>query len=141
MTTHSTRTNRKATDPVTAAFLRENADPDGPLNTALKVAGWETPPPRWRRALESVDVSGAVVQERARTRPEPVLDPATGRTEDWRTVWSLFLTPDGHAGTYARALPAHAGAVVGMGADQRACTAHVFTYPAPPAPECPTAGV
>ncbi|WP_406397704.1 hypothetical protein OH805_02205 [Streptomyces sp. NBC_00879] len=94
------------------------------------LAGWETPAGRWRRALESVDACGAVVQERAHTRPEPVLDPATGRTEVWRTVWSLFLTPDGHAGTYARALPADAGAVVGMGADQRACTAGVFTFEA-----------
>ncbi|MET7622233.1 hypothetical protein [Streptomyces sp. NPDC005408] len=105
------------------------------------VAGWETPAREWRRALEAVDASGAVVQERALTRNEPVLDPATGRTENWRTVWSLFLTPEGHAGTYARALPAHAGAVVGMGADQRACTAGVFTYPDPSARATSTAGV
>ncbi len=93
------------------------------------VAGWETSRSDWRSALESVDTGGAVIQRRADSRLEPVHDPATGRTEDWRCVWSLFLTPQGHAGTYARALPAVHGSVVGMGVHPRACTAGVFTHP------------
>lgn len=97
------------------------------------VAGWETPRSEWRRALEEVDAAGAVVQRRVVPRTEPVTDPETGRPADWRTVWSLFLTPEGHAGTYARAVPASEGAVVGMGANRRARTAGVFTFP-------PTAG-
>lgn len=90
--------------------------------------GWECTEGEWRAAIEAVDGAGAVVQQRVRPRPEPVADPLTGESEEWRAVWGIFLTPQGHAGTYARAVPASEGAVVGMGASRRARTAGVFTY-------------
>jgi hypothetical protein len=38
---------------------------------------------------------GYVVQRGVVGRREPVLDPRTGRVEDWVAVWDVFLTPDG----------------------------------------------
>lgn len=102
------------------------------------VPGWEVPAVRWRQLLRTVGTSGAVVQQRVPLRPEPVLDADTGEISSWRTVWSLFVTPEGHAGTYARALPAHEGSVVGMGISPSARTAGVFTFP--DRPEAAAAG-
>ncbi|MEU5219194.1 hypothetical protein AB0G79_23760 [Streptomyces sp. NPDC020807] len=92
------------------------------------VAGWEVDEASWRRALESVDAAGAIVQRRVTPRHEPVIDPETGRPERWQAAWGMFLTPQGYAGTYARALPADESAVIGIGSNARTRTAGVFTY-------------
>ncbi len=127
---------RRAPDLLEECLARQDElilKPTAGYGGAGVVAGWETTPAAWSRELRGVDRHGAVVQQRLVPRPEPVHDPATGTTTDWRTVWSLFLTPAGHAGTYARALPADQGAVVGMGANPLARTAAVFTFPRPQA--------
>ncbi|MFC0861741.1 hypothetical protein ACFHYQ_05465 [Sphaerimonospora cavernae] len=92
------------------------------------VAGWETGEREWRQTLESVGEAGAVVQERVVPRSELVVDPETGRLEEWQAAWGLFVTPQGYAGTYARALPADESAVIGIGANEKTRTAGVFTY-------------
>ncbi|MFG2652947.1 hypothetical protein [Streptomyces sp. NPDC048436] len=110
----------------TELILKPNAEYGG----EGVVAGWEATEEQWRHVLGSVGPEGAVVQRRALPRPEPVVDPFTGRIRDWRTVWGLFLTPTGHAGLEARAVPADDGAVVGLRTNAQACIAGVFTYPA-----------
>ncbi|KJK58329.1 hypothetical protein [Saccharothrix sp. ST-888] len=92
------------------------------------VAGWEVGESAWRQALESVDAAGAIVQERVVPRSEPVVDPETGELEEWQAAWGLFVTPQGYAGSYARALPANESAVIGIGANAMTRTAGVFTY-------------
>jgi hypothetical protein len=69
------------------------------------------------------------VQERVVPRPESVVDPQTGSLTDWWAAWGMFLTPEGYAGTYARALPAGAGSIIGIGANPSTRTAGVFTFP------------
>lgn len=96
------------------------------------VAGWEVDEARWRRALADTGGEGAVVQRRAATADEPVVDPLTGVVRNWHAVWGLFMTPAGHAGCYGRAVPRAAGSVIGMAANAAACTAGVFTYPGAP---------
>lgn len=92
------------------------------------VAGWEADETTWRRALETVDAAGAIVQERVVPRSEPVIDPETGQREQWQAAWGMFVTPQGYAGTYARALPADESAVIGIGSNAKTRTAGVFTY-------------
>ncbi|MFE0699535.1 hypothetical protein [Streptomyces sp. NPDC058872] len=92
------------------------------------LAGWTVGEDAWREALASVDEGGAIVQERVRPRSEPVIDPQTGTLEEWQAAWGLFVTPQGYAGTYARALPAGESAVIGIGAHPKTRTAGVFTY-------------
>jgi len=90
------------------------------------VAGWETSDEAWRRALKEGAAAGCVVQERVMPRPEPVMDPQTRQVNDWWAAWGLFVTPDGYAGAYARALPAQTGAIIGVGANARTRTSGVF---------------
>lgn len=90
------------------------------------IAGWETSNEAWRRALKEGAVTGCVVQERVIPRPEPVVDPQTRQVNDWWAAWGLFVTPDGYAGAYARALPARASAVIGVGANAGTRTSGVF---------------
>ena len=92
------------------------------------VAGWLVDDDEWRRALRAGAEDGAVVQERVVPRAEPVIDPATGRTQDWHAVWDCFLTPEGYAGSHIRALPAGAGAVIGMGVTAAARTTGIFLF-------------
>lgn len=103
-------------------ILKPNADYGG----SGIVAGWETAEDAWWRALKEGARAGCVVQERVIPRPEPVVDPRTCRVNDWWAAWGLFVTPDGYAGAYARALPAQTGAVIGIGANAETCTSAVF---------------
>ncbi|MBO8195988.1 hypothetical protein ITI46_30720 [Streptomyces oryzae] len=88
--------------------------------------GWQLGEREWARVLGECADAGFVVQERIAPRAEPVLDPESGRTEDWMAVWDVFLTPDGYAGSHIRALPYGAGAVVGMGASPDCRTSGPF---------------
>ncbi|MBO4161480.1 hypothetical protein [Micromonospora antibiotica] len=92
------------------------------------VAGWETDAAGWLRALEDAADYGCVVQERVVPRAEPVVDPRTGDLGQWQAAWGLFLTPEGYAGAYARALPADTSAVIGISANSDTHTAGVFLY-------------
>ncbi|GAB7105776.1 hypothetical protein JCM4814A_40900 [Streptomyces phaeofaciens JCM 4814] len=115
----------------TELILKPNAEYGG----EGVVAGWEVSEREWHRALASVGPEGAVAQRRAVPRPESVVDPFTGRAQDWRAVWGLFLTPEGPAGMEARAVPDSGGAVVGLRTNARACIAGVFTFPGNTPPE------
>jgi hypothetical protein len=93
------------------------------------LAGWETSDEDWRRALEDGTSAGWIVQRRVVPRLEAVVDPETRRLESWQAAWGLFVTPEGYAGAYARALPAGEGAVIGISANARTRTAGVFLCP------------
>lgn len=105
-------------------ILKPNANYGG----AGIVAGWETSARDWWEALIGAS-SGCVVQERVVPRLEPVIDPKTRSLQQWQAAWGLFVTPDGYAGAYARALPAGESAVIGIGANAKTRTAGVFVYP------------
>lgn len=95
------------------------------------VVGWETDSPTWRAALRSGVAAGAIVQERVIPRREPVISTATGEVQDWQAAYGLFYTPNGYAGTYARALPVGAGSVITLRANPRARTAGIFHHGCP----------
>lgn len=52
----------------------------------------------------------------------------TGEVGDWTPVWGLFVTPEGFAGTFIRAVPEGGGAVVNLGANSKARVTAAFTY-------------
>ncbi|MFW6692225.1 hypothetical protein [Streptomyces sp. MAR4 CNX-425] len=75
------------------------------------VVGHETDDAGWAAALDAAGPD-AVVQRRVRPAPEPVVDAATGRTEDWAANWGVFVDGDGYAGGFVRALKQTQGAVI-----------------------------
>jgi hypothetical protein len=93
------------------------------------VAGWETDDEQWWRALKEVAPLGCVVQQRVVPRAEAVVDPRTGEVTDWWAVWGMYVTPDGYAGAYARALPHSSNAVISVSANAGTRFAGVFVYP------------
>lgn len=103
--------------------------PNGRYGGSGIVAGWETGADRWERELVAAAAEGCVIQERVIPRTEPVVNPRTGLIEQWQAAWGLFLTPDGYAGAYARALPAGQSAVIGISVNPGTCTAGVFLSP------------
>ena len=93
------------------------------------VTGWNTPDQEWKETLLSCRERGYIVQERVLPRREPVVDPLTGRLEDWVALWSAFLTPGGYAGSHIRALPAGHNGIIGRGANAATRLTSVFHYP------------
>ncbi|MCC3774749.1 hypothetical protein [Streptomyces sp. UNOB3_S3] len=94
------------------------------------VAGWACPEQEWRDALRSASGGGFVVQRRVVPRPEPVVDPGTGATEDWTPVWGLFVTPDGYGGNAIRAQRATGSGVIGYSTSSETLATVAFTRPA-----------
>jgi hypothetical protein len=92
------------------------------------VTGWDVSDAEWKDALQTACESDYTVQRRVVPRHEPVVDPATGRLEDWMAVWSTFLTPDGYAGSHIRALPAGHSGIIGRGANAETRLTGVFHY-------------
>ncbi|WP_309133380.1 hypothetical protein [Cellulomonas sp.] len=70
---------------------------------------------RWAEALRAAAATDCVVQRRVRPAAEVVVDPATGRAEDWHANWGVFVTAEGYAGGFVRALRPGDGAVIGYG--------------------------
>ncbi|MFJ2742619.1 hypothetical protein ACIO3O_23465 [Streptomyces sp. NPDC087440] len=91
--------------------------------------GWELSDGDWQDVLKERAGQGFVVQERVVPRREPVIDPQSGRSEDWAAAWDVFLTPEGYAGSHIRALPHGDSAVVGMGANPACRTTGPFLVP------------
>jgi hypothetical protein len=92
------------------------------------VTGWDSSDADWKDALQAGCERDYTVQERVVPRHEPVVDPATGRLENWAAVWSTFLTPDGYAGSHIRALPAGHSGIIGRGANAQTRLTGVFHY-------------
>ncbi|MFJ8629879.1 hypothetical protein [Streptomyces sp. NPDC093568] len=90
------------------------------------VVGWETDDAEWRRALEKSAAEGCVVQQRVVPRPELVVDPVSGETEEWHAAYGMFYTPHGYAGAYAKAVPAGSGSVITIKSHAQARSAGVF---------------
>lgn len=105
--------------------------PRGDFGGSGIVPGWQCGEQQWKETLLDCRDNGYVVQRRVVPRTEPVLDPQTGRTEDWIAVWDAFLTPHGHAGSHIRAVPTGSGDIVNMGTNPLCRTSGVFQYPAP----------
>ncbi|MFK0295204.1 glutathionylspermidine synthase family protein [Streptomyces sp. NPDC090442] len=101
-------------------------------NDALRgegiLAGWETTDRDWTRAVHDAIGGNFVIQRKVPPHPEPVCDPDTGAIEDWLATWGVFLTDEGYAGTYIRALPAGADSTVITWDGPRRATG-VFDYP------------
>lgn len=76
------------------------------------VPGWEAGDRDWKEALLSCRSRNYVVQERVIPRHEPVVDPDTGQVRDWVACWSIFMMPDGYAGSHIRAFPAGSTGVI-----------------------------
>ncbi|WP_216210953.1 hypothetical protein [Amycolatopsis aidingensis] len=87
------------------------------------VAGWRVTDAEWRDALESAAAAGAIVQRRVISRPEPMIDPESGEVEHWGCTWSVFVVPDGYAGTTMRTVTLD-------NRSERRCLAPIFQYPA-----------
>lgn len=98
------------------------------------VTGWTVGDREWADALVEDYPGGFVVQERVVQRHEPVVDPESGRLEDWVVAWSAFLTPDGFAGSHVRALPADVPGIINRGANPATRLTGVYLVPDEPAP-------
>ncbi|MFJ8042652.1 hypothetical protein ACIRBX_19395 [Kitasatospora sp. NPDC096147] len=92
------------------------------------VAGWETSPEEWRRALRAGAEAGCVLQQRVVPRTEYMVDPATGLEQPWQTLWGVFYQPDGYAGAQARVIPADSSQVIGHRCIDLVHTGAVLTY-------------
>ncbi|MFD8495926.1 hypothetical protein [Amycolatopsis sp. NPDC059657] len=92
------------------------------------VAGWETSEKDWAELLDEAVRRSFVVQRRVLAATEPVVDASTGEIHDWTPAWGLFVTPEGFAGTFNRAVPKGGGAVVNLGANSQARATTAFTH-------------
>lgn len=99
--------------------------------------GWMVDERAWADALDAAVSEKYIVQERVRQRREPVLDPATGRLEDWVACWSTFLTPMGYSGAHIRALPSDQLGIINRGANAATRLTGVFHTPAGQTPPVP----
>ena len=90
------------------------------------VAGWEPDAATRRRALEDSAADGCIVQQRVIPRPEPVVDPVSGETEEWHAVYGMFYTPQGCAGADGRVVPAGSGGIITGTSHAKARGAAVF---------------
>jgi hypothetical protein len=99
--------------------------------------GWMVDDRAWTDALDAAVSEKYIVQERVRQRHEPVLDPATGRLEDWVACWSTFLTPMGYSGAHIRALPSDQPGIINRGANAATRLTGVFHTPAGQTPPVP----
>ncbi|MFT9474510.1 hypothetical protein [Streptomyces sp. Mo3] len=105
------------------------------------VVGWETDDATWQRALENSAAEGCVVQQRVIPRPEFVVDPVSGETEEWHAAYGMFYTPHGGAGAFAKVVPAGSGGIISIAAHAKARSAAVFHQSELPAGgEVPAAG-
>lgn len=92
------------------------------------VLGWNASDRDWKDALLSCRSRTYIVQERVMPRHEPVVDPDTGKTQDWAACWSIFVTPDGYAGSHIRALPAGNDEVISRCTNATTRLTGVFHY-------------
>ena len=79
----------------------------------------------WREVLESEWVHDYVVQQRVPPKVEPVVDPATGRAEEWQLNLGVYVFGDAYAGTLVRGLPADSRDPIGGEGTFTGC---LFTY-------------
>jgi hypothetical protein len=91
------------------------------------VPGWECSEQQWKTLLGDCAGGGYLIQQRVVPRPEPVVNPKTGATENWAAVYGMFVTPAGYAGAHGRAVPAGSGSVVSYSLTPQARTSTVFT--------------
>lgn len=93
------------------------------------VAGWELDDREWHEALMSSGGGGFIVQRRVVPTPDQIVDPKTGEIGAWRSAWGLFVTERGYGGTFIRAVPTDAGAVVSFGGNAATRITGVYSCP------------
>lgn len=100
----------------------------GATNTTL---GATVSTARWCELLSGAVDADYVVQRIVHPRGEHVIDNEDDQDEPWRANWGVFVTEDGFAGAFVRALRARDGQVISFSnpATRLAC---VFTKPQRP---------
>lgn len=79
------------------------------------VIGHELSDAAWHKALEQTRFRDYVAQEIVVPAGEPVLDPDSGRVQDWSLNWGIFASETGYAGAFVRALKPQDGSVISFG--------------------------
>jgi hypothetical protein len=102
--------------------------PDNEYGGRGIVLGWDASDRDWKDALLSCRSRSYIVQERVVPRHEFVVDPDTGQTQDWVACWSIFMTPDGYAGSHIRALPAGNSRIISRCTNAATRLTGVFHY-------------
>lgn len=92
------------------------------------VCGWNASDREWEEALLGCRSRNYVTQERVIPRRELAVDPDTGKMQEWAACWSIFVTPDGYAGSHIRALPAGNDSVISRCANVTTRLTGVFHY-------------
>jgi hypothetical protein len=87
------------------------------------IAGWAVDDREWKDALTSGS-GGLTVQQRMSPTPDEIVDPATGEIG----TWGPFVTERGYAGTFIRAVPTDAAAVVSYGGTAATRITGVYSY-------------
>lgn len=101
--------------------------PYGGYGGAGVIAGWKVSDNEWKEVLLEVSRNGDhVAQRRIVPRTEPVVNPETGKVENWSAVWDAYLTPEGYAGSRVRALPGDDHGVINMRSSSASRIAGVF---------------
>ncbi|MFE2878352.1 hypothetical protein ACFXG6_29990 [Streptomyces roseus] len=92
------------------------------------VIGREVTDAVWQEALALTAVRDYVAQELVVPALEPVVDPGSGRVEEWVANWGIFVTPQGFGGAFCRALKPQDGSVITYANPGTRGTC-VFTHP------------
>lgn len=91
--------------------------------------GWQTDDADWAALLDEGAGRAWVVQERVVPAREQVIDPDTGRVDDWVAVWGVFVTEHGYSGSHIRAVPADSPDPIIRRKAEGARNTGVFHYP------------
>ena len=76
------------------------------------ILGRELNDREWSETLTAVRDQDYVAQEIVTPAGERVLNSSTGEIEEWQANWGIFVTDDGYAGAFIRALRADDGSVI-----------------------------
>lgn len=92
------------------------------------VIGRDVTDAAWDEALAVTAVRDYVAQELVVPALEQVIDPQSGRPEEWVANWGIFVTPQGFGGAFCRALKPRDGSVITYANPGTRGTC-VFTHP------------
>jgi hypothetical protein len=92
------------------------------------IAGWDTSDRDWKEALLGCRSRSYIVQERVIPRHELIVDPDTNQMQETAACWSIFLTPDGYAGSHIRALRARDSGLISRCGNAATRVTGVFHY-------------
>jgi hypothetical protein len=82
----------------------------------------------WEQAMTERADGRSVVQRAVTPALEDVCDAESGEVAGWRANWGVFVTENGYAGAFARALKPSDGTIVAFSNEETRATC-VFSYP------------